>query len=473
MYVAYGKLLADGVGLPYRDYPHLQMPNLGLAYALIFRLSDHLLLSARLFSCLCAALSLSLIFYMVYDLFDKSSFWIKSGIAAGCVILILVNPLFWYTTGRAWNHDLAAFLAIAALFCHIKGFADPGRVKKWLFYSGLTLGLAVGTRLSYALLLLPFLISLSYFPLLTGESRAHLLYQSILGTLTGLLTPLIFFLVSPQRFVYYNYQYHKLNETYYRTMGYLQGMNIGGKLQYFIAVVLYDRINILLVSGFALLWGLWKISKTKINPDIAFPFNFILSVLSALLLAAFLPSPSWPQYFYPLVFFLVLGLAYLLFFLSFPAERLKWILSFFGLIVLFSAFQGLALYRPVSNLLDPEKWVGITTYRMGQKIKGMIKTGRILTLSPLFPLEGGLGIYKEFAASPFIWRSGALTDSERRKDLDLITEHELEAYLQLSPPQAILTGLEEDLEEILIQYARKQNYKATYLSKGLTLWVKK
>ncbi len=48
MYVAGGHLLASESLLPYKDYPYLQMPNLALAYGALFRVTDHLLLAARL-----------------------------------------------------------------------------------------------------------------------------------------------------------------------------------------------------------------------------------------------------------------------------------------------------------------------------------------------------------------------------------------------------------------------------------------
>src|SRR5437588_10084188 len=57
-FVASGALLAREGFLPYRDYPFFHTPNLPLVYALLFRGTDYLLLSARLLSVLCAFLGL-------------------------------------------------------------------------------------------------------------------------------------------------------------------------------------------------------------------------------------------------------------------------------------------------------------------------------------------------------------------------------------------------------------------------------
>src|SRR5260370_5733611 len=65
-FVTTGALLARRSLLPYRDYHYNHMPTLILVYAGLFRMTDHLLLAARAFSALCAALASVVIFSGAY-----------------------------------------------------------------------------------------------------------------------------------------------------------------------------------------------------------------------------------------------------------------------------------------------------------------------------------------------------------------------------------------------------------------------
>src|SRR6478672_11443016 len=146
MYVAGGYLLGHNLMLPYRDYPYLQMPNLAFAYAAIFQGTDHLLLAARLFNTLCSVLSLAVLFRLAWTSFDAAALIVRFLVAAATVLLGLTSPIFIYTSGLAWNHDLPILFTLlaTALFC---GVARTGA--RWPFLvSGLLVGAATGTRLS-------------------------------------------------------------------------------------------------------------------------------------------------------------------------------------------------------------------------------------------------------------------------------------------------------------------------------------
>src|SRR5258708_25884392 len=70
-FVTTGALLARRSLLPYRDYHYNHMPTLILVYAGLFRMTDHLLLAARAFSALCAALTSVVIFRVAYGAFAQ------------------------------------------------------------------------------------------------------------------------------------------------------------------------------------------------------------------------------------------------------------------------------------------------------------------------------------------------------------------------------------------------------------------
>src|SRR5438105_3710278 len=70
-FIASAVMLSRRSLLPYRDYPHFHMPYLVAVYALLFKLSDHLLLTARLFSSACGFLIVLLVGSIAWKLFAQ------------------------------------------------------------------------------------------------------------------------------------------------------------------------------------------------------------------------------------------------------------------------------------------------------------------------------------------------------------------------------------------------------------------
>src|SRR5438046_10733796 len=68
-FIASAALLSRRSLLPYRDYPHFHMPYLIAVYAILFRLSDHLLLTTRLFSTACGFVTVALVGCISWRLF--------------------------------------------------------------------------------------------------------------------------------------------------------------------------------------------------------------------------------------------------------------------------------------------------------------------------------------------------------------------------------------------------------------------
>jgi hypothetical protein len=101
-----------------------------------------------------------------------------------------------------------------------------------------------------------------------------------------------------------------------------------------------------------------------------------------------------------------------------------------------------------------------------------VGAGKVLTLTPLLPLEGGAGIYEQLAAGPFTWRIAAQLPEAERHRLGVVGSDDLDTLLQSEPPGAVLTGLEPDLEEPLVKYAQAHGYSASRLAfDGATLWL--
>lgn len=469
-FIASAVLLARNLQLPYKDYPYFHMPNLVLAYAMLFKFTDHLLLGARIFSVVCSSMTLVLIFSIVCNLFPRHGYFTRFLISAGSVIVLLMNPLFAHTSGLAWNHDLAVLFILAAfaIYCYCR---KAGRTKNWLFFSGLLLGAAMGTRLSIAPGIIAFVIMIVAYPnWRMNREKWYVVLAFSLGIFVSLLPSLFVFGYTPKAFVFGNIDYPQLNTMYREAMGYQRAMTVWGKLVY-IKWMMSHPGNLIVLISFILVF-LWRAPITPNGREADdFGFWFLLILVPFLLLGSIAPTPLWAQYFYAPIPFLVIGILYGVATCGDEGEKVRWSLRLFATAVIVCSIYGVSNYRYLSTPRSADEWIATEVHEVGIEIKREVVEGRVLTLAPIFPLEGGAEIYKEFATGPFAWRTAAFVREKDRRELGLISEDDLEEFLQKDPPRAILVGFERDLEKPLVKYARGRGYKALKLSNGKILWL--
>lgn len=174
--------------LPYRDYPYFHMPNLVGIYALLAGLSRCPLLAARLVSVFCGTATVLVLFATGWRLLAGASAPARWLVAGGIASVYLTSRLFTYTNGWAWNHDTAVLCAIVAFLVHCRGLRTGWA---WCFaVAGLLLGLATGIRLSFALAVVPFALSvlLARAPAWSGRQRWLGLTAAVVGALHRLGT---------------------------------------------------------------------------------------------------------------------------------------------------------------------------------------------------------------------------------------------------------------------------------------------
>ena len=480
-FIASGELLSQDSLIPYRDYPYFHLPNLILVYALVFKTTNYPFLAARIFSALCAMLGLGVVFYVAFRLFREWPYPRRFLLGAGSVILLLANPLFTYTSGLTWNHDLPVLLTLLAfvIHCRARMRVRPGR---WVLLSGMLLGLAVGTRVFFAPVVLPFLAAVLFFPA-AGPARAklRLVLLTSLGIVVSLAPVIGLFALAPKQFVFGNVGYAKLAVLYKHKIGYPDPMTPVWKAEYFKGI-LEQPANLLLFLLFTVLVFSRRLFKPGPNARESFAMIFAMSVIFFLLIGSFAPPPSNYQYFYPPVPFVTLGILYAMATLYPAGDQKNLVLRLFACVVLLSAASGWSEYSDLGSLLSPSQWTAVKVHRIGSEIKGVVGDGKVLTLSPIFPLEGGLDIYKEFAPGPFAWRVAPLVPENERRRFGLVSPNELRAFLTAEPPRGILVGSEamsnaptepgQQLDQPFIDYAKENRYKAVELSDGQVLWVR-
>ncbi len=470
-FIASGKLLAENGLLPYRDYPYFHMPYLVIVNALVSRITSYSFLGARAVSVLSALLTLGLIFSLAYRQFSNwSAFW-RLAVSISSVVILAANPLFTYTSGQAWNHDFSTFLTLSGFLIFLQA-TQPGRGPGRLIISGVLLGLAAGVRLTYLVTGLPLVLALIFSPRLAeARDKLHSIGWFAMGWALALLPALFLFMLAPTQFLFGNLGYPQLNTLYRLETGFTERMSLVGKFEYLFTRVLVDPGNGmlflgLLIFGIGALLVLYRTGR-KIQGGLG--IGFLLAI--SLFVAALIPTPAWPQYFYAPLPFFVLTMIYGVSALPVRRKQKTVLLSAYLLLAGLSVITGWSQYPAWNRLLDISRWSSVRVHAIGLQIGGLAKPGKILTLSPIYPVEGDLPIYPEFATGPFAWRTGHLLTPDRRAAYGMVTQTELEVLLAQEPPAGVLVGVEGDLEEPLVDYARAHEYRSTQLADGLTLWL--
>jgi 4-amino-4-deoxy-L-arabinose transferase-like glycosyltransferase len=250
-FIAAGRLAADGL-LPYRDFPSNHMPYLTLAYAAVFKLTDWSLLPARAVSALSAALAAGLVYALTAWFLREERRITRFLVSSAATLLLITNPIFRYTSGRAWNHDLPTLLTLIAVALFLRG--DTGaRPRAWILASGAMVGFAVGIRLTYLVALVPFLLTI-----LLSRHPDRWRWRSVqigsfsLGVVLASLPWLAFFAAAPRAFLFGNITYQTLNTDYRELLAHRVGETVLGKFVYFYHVLVDDPANLGLFLGFGI-----------------------------------------------------------------------------------------------------------------------------------------------------------------------------------------------------------------------------
>jgi hypothetical protein len=464
-FLAPAALLAREGYQPWRDYPLFHLPNLVFAYAAADRLTGDLIYGAKLLG---VAATLSTAALLLGLALRRST---GGALLAGALALalLLADPLFRFTAGKTWNHEIPTAWLLAALVLMARA-AERDRL--WLTaLAGLCGGLAAGCRLTFA----PTLVGLFLFTLLLPlAGRRRLLHAATLTAAATLaLAPSLYYaLTHTEAFVFGNFEFPRLrlldpaNERIQKTVSWWR------KLRFFAKEVMLPSWPI-----FAL-WLLWGVrggwAWFRCHDPARLRAALVLLVFPFLLLGCFAPSRYQYQHFFafiPLLLFSLLSLIPSPQGAGRSAVWIAWGLALVGLVAQFSDVRR-DYAEPLARLGQPDEWFPARVQRLGAEIRQHAPAGRILTLAPAYPLQAGLRTYPQLATGAFAWRSAHLVPPERRTRLHLVAPEDLAAFLHAEPPAAVLTGVEEDEEEApLIAWAEQQGYRRIALKKKRVLWV--
>ena len=473
-FIVAGVLLGREGLLPYRDYAYFHVPNLALVYAGLFSLFDSLLLSARAFSLAGGTLLLATLLIFVRRRARQTQMAAPEWAAAAAVLLFGLSPLFVYTTGRAWNHDLPVLLAIWATLAVVYGLRR--RVAwGWLLLAGLMAGFAAGTRSSFVFLLVP-LAAAAAVGARTGAGggfKGALLRLLAFGAgaAVGLLPVAWTAAQAPAAFLFGNIEYARMNTAYRVAEGVVTGMSFPGKLGRLGGQLMLPG-NLLIVVGY-LAFGMprradWRTWSTQLP-------TLILIMLPFILAGAFAPTPAWPQYFYVLMPFLWLATLD-----GFTAHTPAWwgrqrsrrglVLILLVLLVPWGITNRRDLWDTVRGRFYP-----VIYHNAGVEVADLLgPQSAVLTLAPTLLLEGRLLIYPELATGPFSLRAATMATREQQIANHLAPVGALDGWLADRPPRASLLRVDRNDyadEKALADYVAAPGFVPLPLRDRSTLYV--
>jgi hypothetical protein len=407
----------------------------------------------------------------VWSELDEVRRWLRLGMAGSAVVLAAFSPLSFYTVGRAWNHDAATALLLLALVLSRVARGRPGSAP--LVAAGLAAGFAVGTRLSMAPVAIGLALVIALW--MKRESlRRRLLAVALYaaGGAIGLLPTLVLAAIDVKAFVFGNLGYAALNTAYRQASGYTSAMDLAGKARFFFEQVLREPRGAILFGSFAVFLvadGLrvlfWRGEGRRLPLVIGLLFPFLAWGVLA-------PTPGWLQYFYVLVPFAAVGTVVSAARVRLGERRLPFGAAWAIVAALAVAWFSRSEVSSTRALLRPDAWVPQTVREVGSRIAQLTDQGPVLTLSPIYALEGGRSIYEQFASGPFAWRVSSFVPADERAALHIVSPEELEGVLTARPPAGILVGREAELEAEFTAYANANNYRPADVGEGLTLWVR-
>jgi hypothetical protein len=464
LYVPPARLL-DNQSL-YQDFFYNHTPGAAWLFHGVRQLlgSDHLLFDGRIGVLVAWFILAAAIGVFAYAL--TRSAWITWSIA----VLSLVNELFLTQTGMsATNNFLPLPFAFIGLGLFVVASSSRTSLPGLALTSGFFLSVAVVFKLNAVAFILPAAMGAFIFP--RHFSIRERLWRVALplagGGLIGGL-PILYFLVTDHaRFLAHVVGYHLGPHAQYFQDGTAPDENavttLSGKLALAHELWLGGTIAVGL-AALAMVIGIWASDEGNRERPRAVQRGVALLVAGAFCVSAgfsLIPTPSFPQYFAPPLICLPLGLIVLVAGLS-PAGREQAKVALIAASVIVLAAQAPRLLQHVGTITSPERWAVTRVHTSGAEIARQLAaaklTGKVATLAPVYPLEGGLPVYPELATGPFAFRTADRTAPDLASFYQMVSPAGVAELFDADPPAAFLLGFEPELEKPLLDYATARGY---------------
>lgn len=401
--------------------------------------------------------------------------------AAAAVVFLVANDFLLGVVGvLATNNFLPlplAFVGLCLFALGVRGESVLGRSAAreganplTIFAAGVSFALALSMKVSAIAFVAPVAVAAFFLPgaaPIVARLKTVLL-PFALGGIVGAAPVIAEFLRAPDIFLAHVAQYHTGPH-----IAYYEGksggdesvvMTTGAKAMLALKIW-FTGANLLLALAAALAVATSGAAKTlrRGAPLLA------IAVAASVAVFGFAPTPSFPQYFAPLTVALLFLFA-VTYQPGLSGGRGRQSIALAAIAALSFLIGAPRLVQHAPKLAAPDSWTVARVQASGRAIAAeMAKAGvegKVLTLLPVYPLEGGLEVYPEFATGQFVYRTSDLTEPSLLAKYRTTAPSKIAAFLENDPPAAMLLGFEPELEAPMAEFARSKGYQRVV---GLTV----
>lgn len=435
MYCTGGYLLSKGE-IIYRDFSYVaQLPYHPLLCAAVFKFTgtNHYLLAARLISVSFDILIVLAIFSIIRKIFEEFYF---SGILMGLAgaAIFVFNPYSAYLCGVAWNHDMVLFCIMMSLYLLLdivpitltesspggdnmeilnghtalaESSMGAGTKQKRIFIMASLLTIAVWTRIT-SVFFMPIFLGIIIFNCI----RQHLPGIYIWGSIISFVFGMIVFSIWPLLIILNNADASFVNLIKMPILNsqLLHHLGIAYSKSYLtmMAIRNYEFLFLILITLFVC--GCVILLRKRIA--LLFLMLLIVSII-----VAYFPPTMWKQYFGIPVVFMIFVSAYGIMLLRKSESQIHFRIFVFLFLVL--AIETAIMAKPqikILKFMSVKNWTPMKVHQVSENIVARAGSSkRILTLTPLYVIEGGGDFYNKLSAGVFAFRvADKLSESERQ-----------------------------------------------------------
>lgn len=446
MYCAGAVMLGQGKMI-YRDFSYAaQMPYHPLLCATLYKVfnTTHYLLVGRILSCVCDILVMLSIVGIYRHVFRPYSI---SGmiLGLGAVVLYVFNPLVDYASGYAWNHDIVIFCVVLSFWLFISTDFQQ-KSKYWRTAAiGALLTLATYMRVTTILVELLFFVLLLSVPARSIKERFRTALPFLLAGAIVSIWPVWVIAQAPRAFFLNLVKIPSLYGQWLREIG-----MVHNKFELTLTCLMIPGYFVLIAMALYFCLSVFFLRRSLKIPN---RINLLLAALLPVIffIIALIPPTMWRQYLAIPVPFLVIGFA-------FPLSYLRSLAVKSGVIVHFKIAAALVAVSSLATVLSypfvlyrtpvalvPKSWIPIQIHKVSEEIAGKLENRNsklVLTLAPLYALEGGCDIYTELSAGAIIYRIADSLPAEDRRITHTAGIETLAESLDKNPPSAVVLGVE-------------------------------
>ena len=446
-YIASAVLTSKGL-LPYRDYAYLQTPLQPFVFApLQWLFAGLVLIAMRLTNALLGAGTIA----MVYGTARRMG--AGGGVALAAAAMLAVCEPFTWSTGVARNDMLPALLMMLGLFAMAEGMTA-----RRMFGAGVALGLAAGTKISYALPTATVFLAMLWTR--DALARRNALWFAV-GVAAGLVPTLVLILLAPQQFLAEAIVFPAIGpEQYYTEIG--KAWRLGPNR--FFRLLVAAAIGPALIASVEIGWRgrRWAGDRRR---------RVMAAATIGGVISAALNRPFQIFYLLPALPPLFVLTALLLHEARPMWLKGVWALSIGAGIVPVGAWVVNAANAGIPPAFDAERRADA----LGAALRAHHVDGPIATLAGQFVPDAKAEIDRRFAAGPFLYRTREFIASDQAREWHVVTRDQA-SPMREQPPAAIVTGDYPDVQpaqEIeLAEQAGALGYRPIVAADGLIIWTR-